>query len=110
MNGVMLDIWWGISEQQPKQYNFSGYLEAAQIIKDIGLKLQPVMSFHKCGGNVGNDFTVSLPLWALEIAKTNNYLFTDQWGNVSEEYITPLADKLQAFGGRSPLQIYLDFM
>lgn len=68
------------------------------------------MSFHKCGGNVGDSVTIPLPSWALNVAKSNGYLFKDQWGYVSEEYITPLADNIAVFpgnnGNRTPLQIY----
>ena len=92
VHGVMSDIWWGIAEPSAKQYKFSGYLEVAQMAKNLGLKFQPVMSFHKCGGNVGDTVTIPLPSWALDVAKSNKYLFIDQWGYMSEEYITPLAD------------------
>ena len=55
VEGVMCDVWWGIVEKEgPGQYNWSAYAALIQFVKDAGLKLQAVMSFHKCGGNVGD--------------------------------------------------------
>nr|AFK35065.1 unknown [Lotus japonicus] len=34
--------------------------------KKHGLKVQAVMSFHQCGGNVGDSCTIPLPKWAVE--------------------------------------------
>ncbi|ENY62591.1 Beta-amylase, putative, partial [Entamoeba histolytica HM-1:IMSS-A] len=52
--GVMADIWWGLVETSPRNYNWNGYKELVQMVKNAGLKFQAVMSFHKCGGNVGD--------------------------------------------------------
>lgn len=41
----------------------------AQLFKKArkhGLKVQAVMSFHTCGGNVGDSTDIPLPLWVLE--------------------------------------------
>ncbi|KAL1546291.1 Leucine-rich repeat receptor-like serine/threonine-protein kinase bam2 [Salvia divinorum] len=44
---LMVDCWWGIVEaHNPQQYNWSGYRKLFQIVKDLDLKLQVVMSFH----------------------------------------------------------------
>ena len=53
--GIMVDVWWGIAEAEaPGQYNFAGYAELMEMAKKAGLKVQAVMSFHQCGGNVGD--------------------------------------------------------
>ena len=49
-----------------KQYNFEGYLQLADMCKTNGLKLQTVMSFHQCGGNVGDVCDIPLPRWVLK--------------------------------------------
>lgn len=55
VEGVMCDVWWGVVEKEgPGQYNWSAYTALVQLVRDAGLKLQAVMSFHKCGGNVGD--------------------------------------------------------
>ena len=33
----------------------------------LGLKLQAVMSFHACGGNVGDYAQVPLPKWVMKV-------------------------------------------
>lgn len=55
VEGVMVDVWWGIVEKEgPLKYNWEGYRELLEMIKKNGLKVQMVMSFHQCGGNVGD--------------------------------------------------------
>lgn len=58
VEGVMMDVWWGLVERdQPGQYNWGGYAELLEMAKRHGLKVQTVMSFHQCGGNVGDSVT-----------------------------------------------------
>ena len=79
--------------------------------KTVGLTLQVVTSFHQCGTNVGDTFVVPLPSWVLSVGKQNNSIwYTDQTGAIDQEYISLGADHLPMFGGRTPIQIYKDFM
>lgn len=58
VEGVMVDVWWGLVEKDgPLKYNWEGYAELIKMVQKIGLKLQAVMSFHQCGGNVGDSCT-----------------------------------------------------
>jgi len=58
VEGIMVDVWWGIAEADgPGQYNFNGYMELMEMARKTGLKVQAVMSFHQCGGNVGDSVT-----------------------------------------------------
>ncbi|XWS32186.1 hypothetical protein CRYUN_Cryun23aG0139000 [Craigia yunnanensis] len=52
-----------IEAHMPQGYYWSGYKRLFQIVRDLGLKLQVVMSFHECGGNVGDDVHIPLPQW-----------------------------------------------
>lgn len=64
VEGIMIDVWWGLVEREsPGAYNWGGYNELLEMAKKIGLKVQAVMSFHQCGGNVGDSVTyvISLP-------------------------------------------------
>lgn len=55
VEGVMVDAWWGLVEKDgPIDYNWDGYAELVKMVHKHGLKLQVVMSFHQCGGNVGD--------------------------------------------------------
>lgn len=55
VEGVMVDAWWGLVEKDgPSKYNWDGYAELVNLVQKHGLKIQVVMSFHQCGGNVGD--------------------------------------------------------
>lgn len=55
VEGIMMDVWWGIVEKDgPRQYNWSAYRDLIEMARKHGLKVQAVMSFHQCGGNVGD--------------------------------------------------------
>lgn len=58
VEGIMMDVWWGLVEREkPGEYNWGGYVELLEMAKKHGLKVQAVMSFHQCGGNVGDSVT-----------------------------------------------------
>lgn len=58
VEGIMMDVWWGLVERDaPGAYNWGGYAELLEMAKQQGLKVQAVMSFHQCGGNVGDSVT-----------------------------------------------------
>jgi beta-amylase len=98
--GVMVDVWWGLCEKQPGQYDFQGYLELCEILKTLGLKLQAVMSFHQCGGNVGDSVTIPIPSYALDVAKAQGLLYRDHEGKVSEDCLSLSADQESVFQGK----------
>ncbi|KAF0927911.1 hypothetical protein E2562_036888 [Oryza meyeriana var. granulata] len=110
--GIMVDVWWGIAESEgPGRYNFTGYMELMEMAKKNGLKVQAVMSFHQCGGNVGDSVTIPLPKWVLEeMDKDQDLAYTDQSGRRNYEYVSLGADALPVLKGRTPVQCYGDFM
>ncbi|KAH6789462.1 beta-amylase 2 [Perilla frutescens var. frutescens] len=112
VDGVMVDCWWGIVEAHaPQQYNWSGYRKLFQIVRHLDLKLQVVMSFHECGGNVGDDVHIPLPQWAMEIGSTNpDIFFTDKEGRRNHECLTWGIDKQRVLKGRNALEVYFDYM
>ena len=57
VEGVMIDVWWGIVERDgPGTYDWRAYTQLLEMVRDAGLKLNAVMSFHACGANVGDYF------------------------------------------------------
>jgi hypothetical protein len=72
--GVMFDLWWGLCEQEPSRYKFDGYIHLMHRCKALGLKVQAVMSFHACGGNVGDNINIPLPQWVLNLEKSRSCL------------------------------------
>ncbi|GLT58632.1 hypothetical protein SLA2020_315060 [Shorea laevis] len=112
VDGVMTDVWWGIVEGKgPMQYDWSGYRSLFQLIQECGLKLQAIMSFHQCGGNVGDVVNIPLPKWVLEIGESDPDIFyTNRSGNRNRECLTIGVDNLPIFYGRTAVQVYGDFM
>lgn len=112
VDGVMIDCWWGIVEgHAPQVYNWSGYKRLFQIVRDLKLKLQVVMSFHECGGNVGDDVQIPLPCWVTEIGQSNpDIYFTDREGRRNSECLSWGIDKERVLKGRTAVEVYFDYM
>lgn len=112
VDGVMVDCWWGIVEgESPQKYDWSGYRELFNIVRNSKLKLQVVMSLHECGGNVGDDVNITLPQWILEIGEDNpDIFFTDREGKRNKECLTWGIDKERALRGRTGLEVCFDYM
>ncbi|KAI4327213.1 hypothetical protein L6164_019701 [Bauhinia variegata] len=112
VEGVMVDAWWGLVEKDgPLKYNWEAYSELVNMVQKHGLKLQVVMSFHQCGGNVGDSCSIPLPPWVLEeISKNPDLVYTDRSGRRNPEYISLGCDSLPVLRGRTPIQVYSDYM
>lgn len=112
VDGVMVDCWWGLVEsEKPQNFNWSGYKQLFSLVKEAGLKLQVVMSFHQCGGNVGDDVNIPLPKWILDIGNNNpDIFFTDKEGRRNPECLSWGVDKERIFYGRTALELYFDYM
>ncbi|KAK9667925.1 hypothetical protein RND81_13G021100 [Saponaria officinalis] len=112
VEGVMVDVWWGLVEKDgPLKYNWEGYVELVNMVQRHGLKLQVVMSFHQCGGNVGDSCSIPLPPWVLEeMSKNPDLVYTDKSGRRNPEYVSLGCDSLPVLRGRTPIQVYSDFM
>lgn len=112
VTGVMVDVWWGVVEAEgPGKYDWSAYKALFDLVESCGLKVQVVLSFHGCGANVGDSCTVTLPPWVLEVAENNpDVFYTDGSGKRNHEYLSLGVDNVALFQGRTPVQIYSDFM
>ena len=107
VDGVMVDVWWGIVESKgPQQYDWSAYRSLFQLVQDCKLKLQAIMSFHQCGGNVGDSVSIPLPKWVLEVGESNPDIFyTNSSGIRNKECISLGVDNKPFFNGRTPIQV-----
>ncbi|KAK9828096.1 hypothetical protein WJX81_003753 [Elliptochloris bilobata] len=117
VHGVAVDVWWGAVERSPRRYDWSGYRQLFELVRGAGLRLQVVLSFHACGGNVGDSAQVPLPRWVLKAGEQDpDLFFTDRpregaRGHRNREYISFFADEApRALAGRSPLECYGDLM
>ncbi|XP_071701296.1 beta-amylase 7-like isoform X2 [Rutidosis leptorrhynchoides] len=112
VDGVMIDCWWGIVEAHvPQEYNWKGYRRLFQMVRELKLKLQVVMSFHDCGGNLGDDVCIPLPHWVAEIGRSNpDIFFTDRSGRRNPECLSWGIDKERVLRGRTASEVYFDYM
>ncbi|XP_068667979.1 beta-amylase [Aristolochia californica] len=112
VDGVMADIWWGIVENKgPKQYEWDGYRSLFELVKECGLKMQAIMSFHQCGGNVGDIVNIPIPQWVREIGEANpDIYYTNRKGTRNIEYLTIGVDDQPLFDGRTAVELYTDYM
>ncbi|XP_051132863.1 beta-amylase 7-like isoform X2 [Andrographis paniculata] len=112
VDGVMVDCWWGIVEAHtPQEYNWNGYKKLFQVVREHNMKLQVVLSFHECGGYVGDDVRIPLPHWVAEIGRSNpDIFFTDRAGRRDPECLSWGVDKERVLRGRTAVEVYFDYM
>ncbi|KAL6753941.1 beta-amylase [Haematococcus lacustris] len=112
VEGVMVDVWWGIAERAgPGNYDFSAYKRLFYKVAAAGLKVQAVMSFHAAGGNVGDTCKIPLPKWVLDVGEKNlDLYYTDKSGHRNKECLSLGCDEVPLFWGRTPVDVYRDFM
>ncbi|KAJ0797865.1 putative beta-amylase [Helianthus annuus] len=109
VDGVMVDTWWGIVEaNNPQQYNWKGYKQLFSIVRELGLKLQVVMSFHEARDD---DVRIPLPKWIKKIGLENdNIYFTDGDGSVNTECLTWGIDEEPVLRDRTAVEVYFEYM
>lgn len=122
VRGVMVDVWWGMCEREPQNYDFGKYLWLADACRKHNLRMQAVMGFHSCGGNVGDNVYVPLPDWAIKATDEHEawYRERDQQDcdkhrhDLNREYISLGADHCAFLPGshglRTPIDAYKHFV
>jgi beta-amylase len=100
------------AETTPKNYDFSGYMRLAELVKASGLRLEVVMSFHRCGGNVGDNCNVTLPRFVWDSKAGRDVFYQDAEGDADDEYLSLGVDNVALFApnGRTGVDLYADFM
>lgn len=64
------------------------------------------MSFHECGGNVGDDVHIPLPQCIAEISQRNpDMFFKNREGRPKPECLTWRVDEERVLRGRTALQV-----
>ncbi|KAK3127285.1 hypothetical protein QOZ80_7AG0570980 [Eleusine coracana subsp. coracana] len=108
----MVDVWWGVVEGAgPARYEWRAYRELFGMVRDEGLKLQAIMSFHACGGNIGDAVNIPIPQWVREVGDADpDVFYTSCSGARNREYLTIGVDDEPLFHGRTAIQLYADFM
>jgi beta-amylase len=103
VQAVSVDVWWGDVEKQRGRYDWSYYDKMFSTLAAASLKIVPIMSFHACGGNVGDTYTAPIPawIWGQISGKRLNGVATDaenvkyrsEYGNASSQCVSLWADK-----------------
>lgn len=102
IHSVSTDVWWGLVEAKEGQFNWRYYDKMAEHITQAGLKWTPILSFHQCGGNVGdNNVFVPVPNWVWEKLATKvaggdaiAAQYVSEQGHASKEYVSAWATDL----------------
>lgn len=91
ISGVTTDLWWGKFEGAGQgKFDWSYYQKYAETVRAAGLQWEPILSFHRCGGNVGDDCNEPLPSWLWKSSPNadQEMKFIDEKGFVNDEYIS----------------------
>ncbi len=101
LDSISTDVWWSVIEPKKGEFNWSYYEKIADRIINAGLKWTPILSFHRCDGNVGDDVTVPVPEWvwqdlAVKLTGGNpdGLKYVSEQGRSSKEYISVWATEL----------------
>lgn len=105
VDAVSVDVWWGqVEGAADNTFNWSYYDTIFSRIKAKGLKIVPILSFHQCGGNVGDACATALPawMWTKYVGRVvggvtldaNGLKYKSEQGNYSVETVQGWADSL----------------
>ena len=98
LDAVSVDVWWGKVEAAGDQvFDWSYYDRIAGEIAAAGLEWVPIFSFHRCGGNVGDDCNIPIPNWIWDHYRSqglspSDLRYKSEQGNESYEYVSLWAD------------------
>jgi beta-amylase len=107
VDGLMVDIWWGLVETSENNYSWAGYRDLFQLCINANLTILPVMSFHQCGGNIGDECDIHIPSFVYD--SQAQPFFKSANGYIDKEYVSFGYDDVM-ITSRTPLQMYKAFM
>lgn len=94
VRAVSVDIWWGLVEKDgDNRFNWDYYDKVVDAIKTAGLHWAPILSFHQCGGNVGDECDIPIPGWIWNRYKDKkippeDLKYESEKGNMSVETVS----------------------
>ncbi|MCD1257428.1 family 14 glycosylhydrolase [Paenibacillus athensensis] len=87
---VEVDMWWNHFEPTTRnQFNWSYYQNVFTHIKNAGLLIAPIFSFHQCGGNVGDNCNFPVPSWVWSLGTQDQMQYKSETGYYNNEYVAP---------------------
>lgn len=104
INAVTVDVWWGkvAAKKKIKDWDWKYYDRIFKMITDHKLDIIPIMSFHQCGGNVGDEKTgckdpIRIPGWVWDSVpgvSRQDLQYKSEQDKYSEEVVSLWADEL----------------
>ncbi len=105
VDAVSVDVWWGdVEGAADNRFDWSYYDRVFELIDRNELNIIPILSFHQCGGNVGDDYTSLLPSWLWPKYADRSYKgvklgpnglqHRSEQGNYSPETVAGWADRI----------------
>lgn len=114
VQAVSTDVWWGLVEPKDGTFDFSHYDRIADAIERAGLKWTPILSFHQCGGNVGDSVDIPIPSYLRQKyarlssdGEASAFCKSEQ-GNVCYEAISPFASEFALKDYRALMEAFLE--
>jgi len=98
IDAIATDIWWGKVEAAGDQaFDWQYYDRMVEAIQSANLHWIPLLSFHQCGGNVGDDCMIPIPEWIwthFPERAPETLKYVSEKGNASSEVVALWADEL----------------
>ena len=90
---ISVDVWMGLVNPEENVFDWSYYRQLFTTIIEYGFKIVPIMSFHQCGGNIGDTVYQPFPAWlwkkmaaAANVTDISDLKYVSEYGNASIEY------------------------
>lgn len=110
VRAVSTDVWWGLVEgRAPGEFAWAYYDRLVDAIERADLRWVPILSFHACGGNVGDDCDVPLPAWVWTKHVGEPGIVDEQSLRYRSERGRTTAEVVSVFGTRHVLEDYERF-
>lgn len=97
---VSVDVWWGrVEAAGDEQYDWLQYHNVFNAIRTVGLKIVPIMSFHRCGLGPGDACDIKLPGWLyahFSGLSADDLKYESETGRILDDAIAPWATEVPA--------------
>lgn len=95
VDGVSVDVWWGkVEGWKDNNFDWSYYDGIFSEIKAHGLKIIPILSFHRCGYKGNRECDIPLPPWLWNKYNADDLKYLSENNASSEEVVQLWADEL----------------
>jgi hypothetical protein len=98
---ISVDVWMGLVNPEESVFDWSYYRKLFTTIIEHGFKILPIMSFHQCGGNIGDTVYQPFPAWLWKkmaslgnVSDVSDLKYVSEYGNASIEYPSAWAIQL----------------